>query len=65
MLEQWLTYICSRGGIHEIIPSGDASEGKGGEFNETCRKHRIKHEFMSADGSQLNGVAGRGLCFHW
>ena len=48
-------------GIPEIIRSDDASELKGGNFNEICRKHRIKQGFKSADRPQLNGVAERGL----
>ncbi|CAN0522408.1 unnamed protein product, partial [Laminaria digitata] len=60
MLEQWLTDIRLHG-IPEIIRSDDASELKGGKFNEICRKHRIKQEFTSADRPQLNGVAERGL----
>ncbi|CAN0535565.1 unnamed protein product, partial [Laminaria digitata] len=58
MLEQWLTDIRLHG-IPEIIRSDDASELKGGKFNEICRKHRIKQEFTSADRPQLNGVAER------
>lgn len=59
-LEQWLTEI-NLHGILEIIRPDDASELKGGTFNEICRKHRIKQVFTLADRPRLNGVAELGL----
>ena len=48
-------------GIPDIIRSDDASELKGGKFNENCRNHGTKQEFTPANRPQPNGVTERAL----
>ena len=45
----------------ETVRTDDAAEFKGGAFADLCRERGIRQEFTTADSSQFNGVAERGI----
>ena len=61
--EKFLAYLRVEGTLSEvvIVRYDDGGECMEGKFEKLCRERKIKQEFTTADRTEFNGVAERGL----